>query len=86
MKITYGVSKEIYSYGRNTREAYGLVAYVDAELDGTATIVAIANDLSCDKTKLQKLADMCNEGQLNLVHFNEIVEDFIVGNIEKNNR
>ena len=37
--ITYGVSKEIYSYKGITREAYGLVAYADAELDGTSTIV-----------------------------------------------
>ena len=80
--ITYGVSKEIYSYNGITREAYGLVAYADAELDGTATIVASANDLSCDEIKLQELANKCNEIKLELVHFNDIVEDFLAGDID----
>ena len=80
--ITYGVSKEIYSYKGVAREAYGLVAYADAEIDGTATIVASANDLSCNEIKLQELANKCNEGKLELVHFNDIVEDFLEGNID----
>ena len=83
--ITYGVSKEIYSYKGITREAYGLVAYADAELDGTATIVASANDLSCDKIKLQKLANKRNEINLELVHFSDIVEDFLTGDIDTTN-
>ena len=83
--ITYGVSKEIYSYNGITREAYGLVVFADAEIDGTATIVASANDLSCDEILLQNLADKCNEGNLELVHFNDIVEDFLAGDIDTTN-
>ena len=83
--ITYGVSKEIYSYKGITREAYGLVAYADDEIDGTVTIVASANDLSCDEIKLQELANKCNEGKLELVHLNDIVEDFLAGDIDTTN-
>ena len=83
--ITYGVLKEFYSYKNATREAYGLVAYADAEIDGTATIVASVNDLSCDEIKLQELANKCNEGNLELVHFNDIVEDFLAGGIDTMN-
>ena len=83
--ITYGVSKEIYSYKGITRKAYGLVAYADAELDGTSTIVASANDLSCDEIKVQHLANKCNEGELELVHFNDIVEDLLAGDIDTTN-
>ena len=83
--ITYGVSKEIYSYKGITREAQGLVAYADAELDETATIFASANDLSCNEIKLQELANKCNEGKLELVHFNDIVEDFLAGDIDTTN-
>ena len=82
---TYGVSKEIYSYKGITREAYGLVAYADAEFDGTSTIVASANDLSCDEIKLQKLANKCNEINLELVHFSDIVEVFLAGDIDTTN-
>ena len=81
--ITYGVSEEIYSYKGITRKAYGLVAYADAEQDGTATIVASANDLSCDETKVQDLANKCNEGNLELIHFNDVVEDFLAGDIDE---
>lgn len=83
--ITYGVSKEIYSYKGITRQAYGLVAYADAELDGTATIVASANDLSCNEIKLQELANKCNEINLELVHFSDIVEDFLTGDFDTTN-
>lgn len=83
--ITYGVSKETYSYKGITREAYGLVAYADAEHNGTATIVASANDLSCDEIKLQELANKCNEINLELVHFNDIVEYFLAGYIDTTN-
>lgn len=83
--ITYGVSKEIYSYKGSTREAYGLVAYANADIDGTLTIVASANDLSCDEIKLQELANKCNEEKLLLVHFNDVVEDFLAGNTDKTN-
>ena len=83
--ITYGVSKEIYTYKGVTCEAYGLVAYADAEIDGTATIVASANDLSCNEIKLQELANKCNEGKLELVHFSDIVEDFLTGDFDTTN-
>lgn len=83
--ITYGVLKEIYSYKGVTREAYGLVAYANAKLDGTAIIVATANDLSCDEIKLQELAHKCNEGKLELGHFNDIVEDFLAGDSDETN-
>lgn len=75
--ITYAIAKEIYSYKGNTREAYGLVAYADVELDGTATIVASARDVTCDKKQLQNIADKCNEEKVPLGHFDDIVEDFL---------
>ena len=83
--ITYGVSKEIYSYNGVTREAYGLVAFAEVEIDGTATIVASAIDLSCNEIKLQELANKCNEINLELVHFNDIVEDFLAGDFDTTN-
>ena len=78
ISITYGVVKAIYSYNGATRESYGLVAYANAETDGTATIAASAYDLCCDETKVQNLANKCNAENLSLDHFNDIVEDFIV--------
>ena len=75
--ITYGIAKEIYSYNGDSREAYGLVVYADAEIDGTATIVASARDVTCDMDKLQCLVDKCNNEKIPIVHFDDVVEDFL---------
>lgn len=34
-------------------------------------------DLSTDKDKVASLASLCNEGGLNPIHLNDIVEDFL---------
>lgn len=77
--ITYGVVKETYLLGENEREAYGLVAYADAEEDGTATIVALASDLTDRRELVEALAVRCNRGNLSLIHFDDVVEDFLTG-------
>ena len=75
--ITYGVSKETYSYQGQTRTTYGLVAYADADTDGTATIVASARDLSDNRQSVEALASKCNQGNLSLHHFYDVIEDFL---------
>ena len=75
--ITYGISEETYSYNGISRTAYGLVAYSNAEEDGTATIVASARDLTEDKHAVEALASRCNKGKLSLCHFDDIIEDFL---------
>ena len=76
--ITYGVVKEIYYYGQEAREAYGLVVYSDAEEDGTATIIASAHDLTDERDRVENLAERCNAEEVELIHFDDIVEDFLV--------
>lgn len=75
--FTYAISKETYSYNGDCREAYGLVVYADAETDGTATIVASARDITSDKKILQNLVDRCNNEKIPIIHFDDIVEDFL---------
>lgn len=77
--ITYGVVKETYLLGEVKREAYGLVAYANVVEDGTATIVASASDLTDKRELVEELASKCNVGNLSLVHFNDVVEDFLAG-------
>lgn len=77
-QITYGVVKEIYYYKEEAREAYGLVVYSDAEEDGTATIIASAHDLTDERERMEELAERCNEDEVELLHFDDIVEDFLV--------
>ena len=75
--IIYEVVKVIYSFKNNKRESYGIVAYENPEPNDTPTVVASAYDLSNDEAKVQALADMCNKEKLLLVHFNDIILDFV---------
>lgn len=76
-QITYGVSKEIYEIGNEYRLSYGIVAYANADTDGTATIVESIRDISSDSEAIEELVQKCNLMNLSLYHLNDIVEDFL---------
>ena len=76
--ITYAVSEERYTFGNETRTSYGIVAYSNADQDGSKTIVASVRDVTSDKTNLIKLVDDCNRLELSTVHLNDVVEDFLL--------
>ena len=77
--ITYAISKEIYAFGNEARTSYGIVAYSDADMDGSKTIVASVRDITSDRVALTKLVDDCNRLELSCVHLNDVVEDFLAG-------
>ncbi len=77
MRITYGVTEEIYTLGDQSRTSYGIVAYAEGEEDGTATIVASARDLSPARERLDELVRTCNRLHLSLIHFGDVIEDFL---------
>ena len=75
--ITYAVSEERYTFGNETRISYGIVAYSNADQDGSKTIVASVRDIASDKDRLSKLVNDCNDLELSTVHLNDVVEDFL---------
>ena len=77
--ITYGVIEEIYSLGVSSRTSYGIAAYSDSAQDGTATVIAVINDITTDKQALQELVSLCNSLELSAVHLWDVVEDFLAG-------
>lgn len=62
--VTYGLSEEIYALGNEKRVSYGIVAYSNAELDGTATIISSVRDVSSDRQAMVRLISQCNRLQL----------------------
>ena len=76
--ITYAVSEERYTFGNETRTSYGIVAYSNANQDGSKTIVASVRDVTSDKAGLIKLVNDCNRLDLSTVHLNDVVEDFLL--------
>lgn len=77
MKIIYGISEEKYTLNGLTRTSYGVVAYADADKDGTAVIVASVRDITLDRSKLSKLVELCNKLQLSPIHLPDVIEDFV---------
>lgn len=77
-KVTYAISEEKYSLGEESRTSYGIVAYADADVNGTATIVAAVHDITSDKLALTKLIDDCNYLELSTIHLYDVVEDFLL--------
>lgn len=77
MSITYGITEEIYTQGTNSRRAFGIAAYADADEDGTATVVAAVHDITSDRERLESLVAAFNREGLSLVHLYDVVEDFL---------
>lgn len=77
MKLTYAVTEERYALGNESRTSYGIVAYANAEQNGTTTIVTSIRDITSDKNRLKKLVDDCNRLELSTVHLPDVVEDFL---------
>ena len=77
VSITYGITKEIYSLGTESRVSYGVAAYADAEKDGTATIVASVHDITSDIRGLLKLISECNSLAVSPIHLENIIEDYL---------
>jgi len=77
MTVTYGITEEIYSLSGNSRTAYGIAAYADAELDGTATVLASVHDITDSRARILALAEKCNSLKLSFTNLMNAVEDFL---------
>ena len=75
--VTYGITEEKYTLGQQTRISYGIAAYSNSEIDGTATIIASIHDISEDKEKLSRLVQTCNCLELSVIHLRDVIEDFL---------
>ena len=76
--ITYAISEERYTLGDEVRISYGIVAYSNADRDGSKTIVASVRDVTSDKAGLSRMVNDCNNLELSIVHLNDVVEDFLL--------
>lgn len=75
--VTYTISEEKYFLGNESIISYGIVAYSDAEKDGTLRIITSVHNITYDKNSLMKLVDDCNRLELSPIHLINVVEDFL---------
>lgn len=75
--ITYGLIEEKYNCDGKSRISYGVAVYSDSATDGSTIIVESVHDITCDKEKLLKLINNCNDLQLSRIHLSDVIEDFL---------
>ena len=76
--VTYAITEEKYTLGRESRVSYGIAAFTDANTDGTATIIYSIHDITSNKKRLSQLVDDCNRLKLSIVHLSDVVKDFLL--------
>lgn len=75
MKYRYFVIQETYMAEEMTRTAYGIAAAV--EQDECLVVLQSFSDVCAESEGLEKLARLCNDLDLDCIHFQDVVEDFI---------
>lgn len=75
--IKYGVVEETYKLDGEVRTAYGIVAYSNADLDGTSTIIESVRDLTSDKDIIEEFVEKLSLFNLSPIHLREVVEDYL---------
>ena len=75
MKHKYIVVQNTYKNGNATRIGFGIAAI--EEYDGVTTILESISDLSSNVRSIERLVDICNNLQLDLIHLRDVVNDFL---------
>ena len=77
MSGTYEITEDVYLHDSELCRSYGIAAYAESENDGTATILLLFNDITCDKERIEKLVSELNRLQLSVLHLRDVIEDFL---------
>ncbi len=72
MDCKYILIQKTYLSEDKSHTSYGIAA-----VDHKQRIVSAAEELSSNESKVAELVIMCNEMKLSLVHFWDVVEDFL---------
>lgn len=75
--IVYGVIEEKYTLGKEQRVSYGIAAYSDSNINGTATVVKSVRDISNDISVVTEITDICNRLSLSTIHLHEVINDYL---------
>lgn len=58
-----------------SRISFGIAAI--EEYDGITTVLKSFPDISPNFSNVESLANLCNAHKLDLIHFNDIIDDFM---------
>lgn len=71
----YILIKSSYTLGEDEYTTYG-IALADIGEDG-ANLIESVNDLSCDRDKVERLAELCTKLELSPEHLGDVIDDFL---------
>lgn len=73
--ISYITVKQEIREGSAARTCYGIAAAIS--YDGCVQLMQCYDDLSDDIEPIRRFVETCNELQLEIIHFADVVEDFL---------
>ena len=75
MEHKYIVVQSTYKNGEITRMGFGIAAV--EEYDGVTTVLESISDISTDIEPIERLVKVCNNLQLDPIHLQDVVSDFL---------
>jgi hypothetical protein len=77
MSITYGIINESHEIEGEHRTSYGIAAYSDVEVNGSACILCTKSDLSCERAPLEEFVSRLNGEQVSVTQLEERIEEYL---------
>jgi hypothetical protein len=77
MSITYGIINESHEIEGGNRTSYGIAAYSDVEVSGSACILCTKSDLSCERDSLEEFVSLLNREQASIALFEKRIEEYL---------
>ena len=75
MTYKYIVVQNTYLNGAATRVGFGIAAV--EEYDMVTTVLESIPDLSANSEDIERLVELCNRNQLDIVHLQDVATDFL---------
>lgn len=76
MNCHYIVVRETYTDKTCSRTTYGIAAV--QKNDGCLSVIQSISDICPEFAAVQQLVQRCNELELELIHLQDVVEDFLI--------
>lgn len=75
--IHYITVQQEYGEGALKKTDYGIAAVT--EEDGCVVVIQSFTAVTSDKLRIRKLVQLCNELELDIIHLEEVIDDFLTG-------
>jgi len=75
MDYYYIMLQQKYGEGALRKTEYGIAAVTES--DDCMIVLRLFTALTTDKSRIQKLVNLCNQLNLDLIHIEEVIEDFL---------